>query len=151
MGIFENYDIVTSMLMFSIILFIAIATFILSIKRYEIAISLILLSPFVHWIFTSNVPKSAEEMLEVGLGTYIRLSIVALIGAVGVFKFFDLRSTSNENLPFYLVFFCVLLFYALFSTIYSLDKLYTFVRSAQFIAFFGFLLGFHYWLRDTLY
>ena len=32
---------------------------------------------------------------------------------------------------------------------YSIDRFYTFTRASQFIAFFGFLLGLFYWLKDS--
>jgi len=40
------------------------------------------------------------------------------------------------------------MFYALLSTVYSIDVRYTLVRASESLLFFGFLLGFHYWLKD---
>lgn len=148
MSFLGDYDILILILLSFIFLLIAISIFFFSLRRYELAITLILLSPWVHWLFTSNVQKSVEESTAVGLGTYIRISMVALAGVIGVFQFLKLRSSSHKRVPFYLALFGGFVLYALLSTVYSIDQRYTFVRSSEFVFFFGFLLGFHCWLKD---
>jgi O-antigen ligase len=148
MGFLGDYDILILILLSFIISIIAISIFFCSLKRYEIAITMILLSPWVHWLFNTNVQKSVEESMAVGIGTYIRISMVALVGVIGVFQFLKLRSSTHKEVPFYLALFGGFVLCALLSTVYSIDKKYTFVRSSEFIFFFFFLLGFHYWLTD---
>lgn len=152
MGIFENYGILTLIILFSIVLFIYISIFFWSLKRYEVVITLMLLSPWVHWIFTANEPINPED-IQAGPASYIRVSTVLLLGIIGYFKFFKLKFSSHQisryqKFPFQLKLFLVFLLFALLSTIYSIDKFYTFVRASEFLAFFGFLLGFYYWLKD---
>lgn len=149
LGQFQNYDLITILLFSAIALSAFAAIFFWSLKRYEIAIILLLLTPWVNWLFSSNGLNGPEEMLVVGTATYIRISIVVLIGIIGFFSFFKTRSLSHERLPSYLVLFGVFLIYALVSSIYSIDMQYSIVRSVEFLAFFGFLLGFFSWLTNN--
>lgn len=148
MDFIENYDISTLILLSFIVLLVAISIIFCSIKRYEIAIAMILLSPWAHWLFTHNVQKSVEESTTVGFGTYVRISMVALAGVIGLFQFLKLKTSCYRRFPLHLLLFGVFVIFALLSTVYSIDKKYTFVRSTEFIFFFCFLLGLHYWLKD---
>jgi O-antigen ligase len=148
MSFLGDYDILILILLSFIFLLIAISIFFCSLKRYELAVTLILLSPWIHWLFTSNVQKNVEESMAVGLGTYMRISMVALAGVIGVSQFLKSRSNSHKGVPFYLTLLGGFVLYALLSTVYSIEQRYTLVRSSEFIFFFGFLLGFHCWLKD---
>jgi len=148
MGFIENYDISVLILLTFIVSLVAISIIFCSIKRYEIAIAMILLSPWAHWFFISNVQESVEESMTAGPGTYVRISMVALAGVIGLFQFLKLKTSGHREVPLYLLLFGVFVLFALLSTVYSIDKRYTFVRSTEFIFFFCFLLGFHYWLKD---
>ncbi len=115
---------------------------------------MLLLSPWVHFLFATNIPQSPEEVLGATVvepSTYIRLSIVLFAGSIGAFKFFHLKSSSDEKIPGSLFIFGIFLLYALLSTSYSIDRTFTFIRSTEFIAFFCFLMGLFFWLRDSSY
>ena len=148
MAFFEEYSSLTVILSGSILGLIAVSVFCAALRRYEIAIALMLTSLWVHWVFSSNAPKGMEEMAQTGLATYIRISIVALMGGVGICQCIRLRSISREKLPLHLVLMGVFLSYALLSITYSLDRSSTGIRSTEFVLFFGFLLGVHYWIND---
>ncbi len=148
MSFLENCDILTFTLLSAIVLLIALFILFYSLKRYELAIVLILLSPWAHWIFTPGVHEGDIESAAPDFGTYMRISIVALVGIVGAFQLFKLKSSGHNRVSFYLLLLGGFVLYALLSTIYSIDKKYTFVRSSEFIFFFFFLLGFYYWLKD---
>ena len=149
----HNLDMMTLTLIISIGLLCAATVFFWSQRHYELAIIMILLSPWVHFLFATNIPQSPEEVLSaaegIDLSTYIRMSIVLFAGTIGAFKFFQLRSSDEEKIPVYFFIFGVFLVYALLSTSYSIDQSYTFIRSAEFIAFFCFLMGLFYWLKDS--
>lgn len=148
MSFLGNWDMLTLILLSLTALFIGALVFFCSLKRYELAIALILISPWAHWLFTPNIREGDIESMAPTLGTYIRISIVALAGIIGIFQLLRLRPGSNNGGSPYLLLFGGFVLYALFSTIYSIDKKYTFVRSSEFVFFFLFLLGFYYWLKD---
>jgi len=117
-----------------------------SLKRYEISVFLVALSPWLSAIFISHIPS--DDIQEAGMGSYLRIGLLILMGMVGTIQFFRLRSRSREKLPFHLILLGAFLLFALISTSYSIDPKYTFIRSFSFIALFGFLLGLHFWLQD---
>lgn len=118
-----------------------------SFKRYEVAVFMMVLSPWVTAISfgATNIP--ADE-LEPGIRSYIRVSILLLTGLVGIITFFKLRSESKERIPFDFVILGAFILLALVSTGYSIDPRFSFMRSVSFAALFAFLLGLHYWLSD---
>ena len=138
MNFLENCNILTFILLSAIVLLIALFILFYSLKRYELAIVLILLSPWAHWIFTPSVHEGDIESAAPDFGTYMRVSIVALVGIIGVFQFLKLRSGGRNGVPFYLLLLGGFVLYALLSTVYSIDKQYTFVRSSEFVLFFFF-------------
>jgi O-antigen ligase len=148
MPFLEHYDNLTVVLVFLISALIAISILFYSLKRYEIAIILILLSPWAHWLFTADVREGDIESMAPGLGTYIRISMVALAGILGVFQVLKLRARGPFKVPSYLPLLGGFVLFALLSTVYSIDKKYTLVRSFEFVFFFFFLLGFYHWLKD---
>lgn len=148
MNFFENGDILTIVLLSAIGLLIAAVIIFYSLKKYELAIALILLSPWAHWLFSPPVHEGDMESIAPTLGTYIRISIVALAGIIGVFQLLKLKSSSHNRSPSYLLLLGGFVLYALLSTVYSIDKKYTLVRSSEFLLFYFFLLGFYYWLKD---
>jgi len=111
-------------------------------QRFEIAIFLVALSPLISAVFFPATPEvDLETATEPALGSYARIGLLALTGAVGLFRFIESWSKSRERLPVELLFLGGFLLLALFSTSYSIDQQYTFIRSASFVALFGFLLG----------
>jgi O-antigen ligase len=117
------------------------------IKRFELAIFLIALSPWVSAIFIANSPLFPGEK-GTGIGSYIRIGILMLMGAVGMFKYF--KSTSFSKPITHLLLLGLFLLFAVLSTFYSIDQRYTLIRSVSFIALFGFMMGLHSWLKTKL-
>jgi O-antigen ligase len=118
-------------------------------RHYELAIILILVSPWVGWLLSSNAARTVEEESATGVASYARILLVLLLGCCGMLQF--LRSWFIERqkcLPKYLVFFGLFIAYAILSTGYSLDRKFTLIRSFEFLIFFMFLLGFHFWLNS---
>ena len=115
------------------------------LKRYEFAVFVIILSP---WISAILLPNDATGISEeaVGIGSFIRIIVVGLIGGIGFLQYIKLRKISEERLPNQFYFLALFLLLALVSTIYSLDQKHTAIRSLNFIAFYFFLLGLNYWL-----
>ena len=147
MSFIQNNDILTLIIILLIILCMIIPLLVWSLKRYEIVITLMLLSPWVSWFFSKNIPTEIED-IQAGYFSYIRTSIVLILGMIGYLKFFKLRALSYEKFPFHFKLFSFYLLLTLVSTTYSIDRFYTFVRAAEYTAFFGFLLGLFYWLKD---
>ncbi|HPJ94468.1 MAG TPA: O-antigen ligase family protein [Deltaproteobacteria bacterium] len=153
MEIAHNLDMVSLTLIISIGLICAAALFFWSEKHYELVIIMILLSPWVHFLFATNIPVDPEDVLNatgsIEPSTYIRTSIVLFAGSIGVYKFLQSQSLDEGKIPVYFYVFGAFLLYALLSTSYSIDRRYTFIRTAEFIAFFCFLMGFFFWLKDS--
>jgi exopolysaccharide production protein ExoQ len=106
---------------------------------------LIILSPLIPTILLPNNASSIGEEA-VGIGSFIRVSIVAIVGGIGFLQFLKLRKISQERLPNQFYFLALFLLLALLSTIYSIDQKITAIRSLSFITFYFFLLGLNYWL-----
>jgi O-antigen ligase len=127
-------------------------------KTYEIAIILVAVSPWISAIFfPSTADIYTDDMSEPVLGSYLRVGLVLLIGAVGLFRFIEAWARERKGLPVEFSLLGGFLLFALSSTSYSIDQQYTFLRSASFLALFGFLLGLYSWidsehrLNQTLY
>jgi O-antigen ligase len=117
-------------------------------RHYEVAIVLILVSPWVSWLLNSNVAKTAEEEGATGTASYIRILLVLLVGCCGALQFLKYCLKGHVKLPKYLLIFGAFIFFAILSTGYSLDRKFTLIRSFEFLIFFMFLLGFHFWLNN---
>ena len=100
MAFIENNDILTLVLISSIILCMIIPLLFWSLKRYEIVITLMLLSPLVTWIFYKNSPS--DVIIQEGASSYIRVSMVLILGMIGYLNFFKLKANSHKNVPLYL-------------------------------------------------
>ncbi|MHC4782912.1 MAG: O-antigen ligase family protein [Planctomycetota bacterium] len=117
--------------------------------RFELSITLILVSPWMGWLLSSNAARTVEEEGVTGAASYIRILLVLLVGCCGMLQF--LRSWFTEQtkcIPKYLIFFALFIVYAILSAGYSLDRKFTLIRSFEFLIFFMFLLGFHFWLNN---
>jgi O-antigen ligase len=141
------YDSVTLLTSAGIILVIASGIAFGCSKRYELAVFLIFLSPWVSSLLLPNAPVAAGEQ-EGGIGGYIRISLVALIGAIGVFKYLKLKSLYRDKLPIHFIFLALFLLISLISITYSIDQNLTGIKSLSFLAVFGFLLGLNSFLND---
>jgi O-antigen ligase len=142
--IYNMHDPITVSVLSLIILVIAAGIAFYSFRRYEVVLFLVALSPLASAVFVG----SKDTVYEEGVGSYIRISILLLAGLVGMLQFFRLKHTLREKPPAHLILMGVFLLLALLSTSYSVDRYYTFIRSCTFIAFFGFLLGLHYWIQE---
>jgi O-antigen ligase len=123
----------------------ALALLLLSLRHYSMAMLLVLLSPWIHWVFISNTETRTEEA---GVGTYLRIAMVALAGIIGYAYYIVNRPAMNRPLPFRFFALAAFLLYALASTSYSIAPQFTIVRVVEAILFFGFLLGFYAWIDD---
>jgi len=138
-------DALTLIVLIGIILLTIVIITIWSLKRYEIAVSLLGLSP---WLSTLFIPTNSDGLLEATFGSYLRISLLIWMGMVGVIQYIRFRLSHSEKLPLHFVLIGIFLLFALTSTTYSIDPKYTLIRSCSLIALFGFLLGLHSWLQD---
>ncbi len=134
-----------------IILFLsAVLIFIIAFRRYDIAVLLVVFSPWISSIFIPNAPLSSDSD-HASLGSYIRVSVLLLIGSIGFTKYMK-SWIVNRKIPDYKI---LILFsflgLAIVSTSYSLDRDITFIRSFSFIAFFLFLLGLYTWIEEFIH
>jgi O-antigen ligase len=116
-------------------------------KSFETAIFLVALSPLLSAVFFPSTPDvDIDAAPEPALGSYMRIGLLSLTGAVGLLRFIRSWSSGRRQLPLELLLLGGFLFFALLSTGYSIDQRYTFIRSASFFALFGFLLGLYSWI-----
>jgi exopolysaccharide production protein ExoQ len=127
------------------LLIFAIAFCFWASKRYEAALFAVVLSPFISAVFAPNFADIDIDDPDVGIGAYIRISMLLIIGGIGYIKFWKSRSLLLRQMPAQFILLAAFLAYAMISITYSIDQRYTFVRSASFVALLGFLLGFYSW------
>ena len=106
MSFIENQDILTLTIIVLIIICMITPLLFWCLKRYDIVITLMLLTPFVPWIFSKNIPKEIGETQE-GPSSYIRVSIILILGIIGYLNFFKLKVNSREKVPSYFKLFAV--------------------------------------------
>jgi O-antigen ligase len=138
-------DAVTIILFIGIGLFTFIALTLWSIKRYEVAVFFVGLSP---WLSALFIPPNSDDLVEATLGSYLRIGILLWMGVVGIIQYTRFRLSHSEKVPLHFVLFGLFILFALVSIIYSIDPFYTFIRSSAFLALFGFLIGLHGWLHE---
>jgi O-antigen ligase len=141
-------DTLTIILLGANALLIATAIIFFSLRHFELAIFLIVLSPWISAAFVPNTGILAEGQGP-NLGSYARIGLLIVLGFVGIVKTWTLRSENPGPFPKQFWLFSSFLILALFSTAYSIDKQYTFIRSVGFVAFFFFLLGLNAWLTNV--
>jgi len=117
------------------------------LKRYEVGVFLMAMSPWVTTIFSPAFHEGEGE-LEVGLGSYIRISLLVWLGLVGLVRFFSFRRKAATKVPAHLMLMGVYLAIGMMSTLYSIDPRFTIIRSVGAVAVFGFLLGLNSWLES---
>jgi len=140
-------DLVTITLLIAILFLISTGIAFLSIKWYELAIFIVVLSPLISALFVPDVAVSTGEQSPT-IGSYLRISILLLMGCVGIIKYLKLRSINHHKLPVHFVLLGAFLLFALMSTSYSINQNFTFIRAISFFAFFCFLLGMNSWITD---
>jgi hypothetical protein len=90
------YDFLTLSILAGILAVLACAMAFSCSKRYEIAIFLITLSPLNSAILLPDTQASGSEQ-EAGIGGYIRICLVLIIGAVGLFNIYVNCRTNCNN------------------------------------------------------
>lgn len=119
----------------------------ISVIRYEAALFLVVMSPWVSAIFFDNSP-SFDYQAEGGLGSYLRIGILAITGIAGVIKYLKLLPVNKGRISVHFMLLGMFLVLAFVSVSYSIDKEFTFIRTASFLALGGFMLGFDSWLKS---
>jgi len=117
-------------------------------RRFELAIIMLLFSPWVSWILYANTPMTGEDEVTSGPASYLRILLVLLVGCCGAVQLLKSSLHKQLRLPNYLIFFGVFVCFAVVSGVYSIDRKFTLIRSLEFAIFFIFLLGLHTWLDD---
>ena len=114
-------------------------------QSFNVAIVLIVASPLFSTIFSPNVPDVDTDP---GIGSYLRIGLLAIAGGAGLLKFIQSKIPLAEKFNPALIVLGLFLLLTLISSTYSVDSYYTFIRSASFLALFCFLLGLNSWLAD---
>ena len=141
------HDMMVLALLAVIALLIAFWIVVLCLKHYELAIFLVVLSPWISAIFVPNTLTFVDDSGGT-IGSYLRISLFMLMGVVGVIKYFQERAVDLEPIPVHFILLGAFALFALLSTAYSIDQKFTFIRAATFMPLLGFLLGLNRWLRD---
>ncbi|HEX2868555.1 MAG TPA: O-antigen ligase family protein [Ignavibacteriales bacterium] len=123
----------------------ALAVIYYSVIRFEFALFLVVISPWISAIFFSNSPSFNYQ--ETGPGSYLRIGILLLTGLAGAVKYLKLLPVNKGRIPVHFILLGIFLMLAFLSVSYSIDKEFTFVRTVSFIALAGFLLGLDSWLE----
>ncbi len=116
-----------------------------SLRRFEIMAGLVWISPWAHWLTSSNEELRFNEFLEFAesteISTYVRMAIILVAGLAGAAA--CLRVRSRQELPVPPVFTMAGAFFgaALVTTWYSINPAFTFIRASEAIVFLAFLLG----------
>jgi hypothetical protein len=129
-----------------VLLLLSVGMILFLVIRFEYAVILLVLSPWISSILYINTVNTSVNS-EPALGSFLRISLVLIVGAAGLAKFVILRYKPNQ-LPLHFFILGVFILYCLISTTYSIDQIYTLIRSITFLAIFFFLLGFYAWLNS---
>ncbi len=123
-----------------------IGIFYICYKKFEFAIFLFLLTPWIFSAFYTNYPEWINYELQTGINGYLRGGALAMLGIIGSLKFITKwpEHKGKISLPFILLAIFLLLSFA--SYFYSMDQRYTFIRASLFTTVFLFLLGLYSWL-----
>jgi O-antigen ligase len=140
-------DVVTLTVLALIAAVLAAILFFYCAYRFEAVLLLLVASPWISSILELNNPQPEEISTGGGGGAYPRIALLMLLGIVGLVTFFRGRVEQPGKLPLQFKLLAMFLIVATMSTIYSIDQLFTFVRSISFVALFAIMLGFYLWLR----
>lgn len=134
-----------------IFIFIVLISFVflyIVVKYFEFSIVIILLSPFFSSYFVPNTTPLDFES-ETTIGSYIRIAILIFLAFVGIIKLIQNREFKIFNTPKYLTYLFIYILLALLSSIYSIDKSITLIRSLDFLILFIYLISLHFWLNSV--
>ncbi len=118
------------------------------LNRYQSVVMAMIASTWIRSFYVVNervFPSEAES----NPGTYMRLAILGLVGAIGVIYFIQMRYTSGTRIPMHFTLMAIFMLYAGISVTYSLDPQFSVARIAEFSAFSAFLLGVHAWVTSA--
>ena len=85
-----HLDSISVVILGAIALIVSAGLVLIAVKRFEIAVLFVALSSVVSLLNPSNEPVPSGE-LETGLVSYARAAILALMGAVGIVKYLQVR------------------------------------------------------------
>lgn len=139
------YDPITTALLAGITLLIVFGIAFCCLRHFGLAVILVILSPWLPSIFSPNAAQVLGEKAT-NIGSYLRISLLFLMGGVGFIKFWMLRSYQREIFPSHFVLLGFFILLGMISVSYSIDQQITLIRSASFMALFWFLLGLNSWL-----
>lgn len=136
---------ITTIMIIVILFVLAAGMTALSIRYFFVAIFLIVISS---WFSALLAPPEAEfaESATAGIGSLLRVGILFLAGTAGVIRYFKLWPGHGGRIPVHLSLLAVFILFALISSRYSIDPQITLIRSASFLALFGFLIGLNSWI-----
>ena len=138
-------DLYSVLILLTVALF-GIGVFYICYKRFEFAIFLFLLTPWIFSAFYTNYPEWINYELQTGINGYLRGGALALLGIVGVLKFITKWPQHRGKIALPFVLLGTFLILAFVSYFYSLDQRYTFIRASLFTTVFMFSLGLYSWL-----
>ncbi len=127
---------------------LAAGYFYLSLKNFEAAILTVILSPWISALFVYDMTKRTG-ISETTYGSYIRISVLVLVGCIGLVKYTQTIIKTREKLPFEFRLLTIFIILAMVSSFYSIDPFFTSVRAGSFLFFFLFLIAFYVWLSDS--
>jgi len=138
-------DPITTALLAGIMLLVVFGVAFSCLRYFGLAVILVIVSPWLPSIFSPNAaPELGEKVANIG--SYLRISLLFLMGGIGFIKFWMLKSKQREIFPSHFVLLGFFILLGLISVSYSIDQQITLIRSVSFMALFLFLLGLNSWL-----
>lgn len=126
---------------------LAAGFFYVGLRWFEATIFIVALSPWISALFLYDMTKRIG-ISETTYGSYIRISLLLIAGAIGFGKYMQTVFKTHEKLPFEFKIMIAFICLALVSTFYSIDAFFTSIRAISSISFFLFLIGYYFWLTD---
>ncbi len=120
----------------------------LCFKNFRVAIFLIVLSPFFSNLFAGYAQTESLEAEPV-LGSYLRIGILGLVAIVSACYILKEKLPYPQSVPIHFIFLLLFIAISILSTLYSVDRRYSMIRSVSFAALACFLLGCHAYLKNN--
>ena len=102
------------------------------LKQFNFAVILIVASPLFSTVFSPNSPNPDPNP---GIGSYLRIGLLTIMGSVGLFKFIKSKIPLSEKVNSAFIILGLFILLAVISSSYSIDPYYSFIRSTSFVAF----------------
>ena len=126
---------------------LAAGYFYVSLKWFEAAIVVVILSPWISALFVYDMTENIG-VSETTYGSYIRVSLLIFVGCISFVRYIQTKFKTHEILPFEFKLLILFVCLALGSTFYSIDPFFTLVRAIPSLAFSLFLIAYYIWLTD---